>query len=249
MDNIMEQWKPINGFSRYEISNCGRVKHVNARKILKGTTDHFGYLRYMLMSDEGKAVGKFAHVLVAMAFIPNDNPKVKTIVNHKDEDKSNPVAWNLEWVTPKENSNYGTVKGRVGLANRKPVNEYDINGKYIRTWKSAQFASKIYPVCSRNIQSAASGRVVLAYGRQWRYLHGDDKSDIDPVTNKYPLKYLPDDDYNYDIPSEFLYTVRKLTGAELYADKLDKMINSPEIPTYFIMELKNIQKYILEICK
>lgn len=246
VNNIKEEWKLIDGFSRYEVSNYGRVKHIKRRKILKGTIDHCGYLRYNMKTDDNRTLCKFAHVLVAIAFIPNNNPKEKTIVNHKDEDKTNPTIWNLEWVTPKENALHGTRNRRICLANSKPINEYDVDGKYIRTWKSAQYASKIYPVGNRNILSAATGRVILAYGHQWRYLQGDDKSDIIPVTNKYPLKYLPDDDYDYEIPSEYLYTVRKLTGAELYADKLDEMIHSPEIPLYFIIELKNIQKYILE---
>lgn len=44
------------------------------------------------------------HRLIAWAFV--DGYKEELVVNHKDEDKLNNKPNNLEWVTPKENSNY-----------------------------------------------------------------------------------------------------------------------------------------------
>lgn len=46
------------------------------------------------------------HRLVADAFIPN--PEGKSTVNHKDENKENNCADNLEWMTFAENTQYGT---------------------------------------------------------------------------------------------------------------------------------------------
>ena len=50
-------------------------------------------------------------LLVALAFIKN--PLNLPQVNHKDEDKLNNCAANLEWNTEKQNSNYGTRTQRM----------------------------------------------------------------------------------------------------------------------------------------
>jgi hypothetical protein len=245
---IPEEWKDIPGFSRYKLSNYGRIHNIRTGKYNSGCVNKDGYLQYVLLNDKDNPCKKMAHILVAKAFIPNNQPKRKRVVNHKDEDKSNPYVGNLEWMTYKENTNYGTTPGRIGLANRKPINEYNINGRYIRTWKHAEFPARVYGATSRLIQSAAAGKTQTALGRQWRYLKGDDVSNIEPITNKHVLKYNKDVNCYICIPSEYLYTVRKLTGAELYADKLDEMIYSPDIPKYFIADLKQVREYLLKQC-
>lgn len=50
------------------------------------------------------------HILVAKAFIPN--PANKPEVNHKDFDRWNPRADNLEWMTRTENVRYSAEHGR-----------------------------------------------------------------------------------------------------------------------------------------
>jgi hypothetical protein len=54
----------------------------------------------------GKQQRFYVHRLVALHFIPNNDPLHKTIVNHIDGNKLNNNVSNLEWVTPRENNIY-----------------------------------------------------------------------------------------------------------------------------------------------
>lgn len=97
----------------YQVSNLGRVRSLNYKrtgeiKVLKSRKRKNGYLEIGLRKN-GKKQERFSmHRLVATAFIPNSDVEHKTMVNHIDENPSNNVWTNLEWVTPKENTNHGT---------------------------------------------------------------------------------------------------------------------------------------------
>lgn len=119
-----EIWKPVKGFEGYyEVSNLGRVRSIdrvvvdnvrNCERLLKGKiliqrNNSNGYMGIMFCK-EHKLYNKYVHRLVAETFIPN--PDNLPQVNHKDEDKSNNRADNLEWCTSFYNNEYGTRKKR-----------------------------------------------------------------------------------------------------------------------------------------
>ena len=124
-----EQWKDIyfkqDGIvydyrGLYQVSNLGNVKslnynHTGKEKILKPGKNKGGY-QVVALSKDGKAKWFRVNRLIAFLFILNDNPEHKTEVNHIDENKENNSASNLEWVTPKQNSNHGTRNKRVAEA-------------------------------------------------------------------------------------------------------------------------------------
>lgn len=95
----METWKHIDGYDRYEVSDCGRVRTKEGR-FMSFMVHHKGYFKVEL-SKNGEGKGHFVHRLVAKAFI--DNPENKPQVNHKDTDKQNNRIGNLEWATQLEN--------------------------------------------------------------------------------------------------------------------------------------------------
>ena len=98
-----EIWKDaVNGFSRYSISDQGRVRNKEKDFICKLTLDRStGYMVVNLQGDDGLRHVKGVHVLVAEAFIPN--PEHKRLVNHIDTNKTNNNVHNLEWATDSEN--------------------------------------------------------------------------------------------------------------------------------------------------
>lgn len=178
---INEEWNLIKDYPSYLISNMGRVKNLITGNILKGTKNAYGYIVHRLYTydENGKSTGfknVLTHRLVAQYFVPNPNPEKYDVVNHIDENKSNPIHTNLEWTDAKGNSNHGTRNKRIGINGGRPVCEYDIDGKYIRTWKSAVYVSKIYPISERTIHDPCMKHKGLVYGRQWRYYdetHGE----------------------------------------------------------------------------
>ena len=74
----------------------------------KKTTMKLSQYYQTVLYKNGKAKTVTVHRLVAEAFIPN--PDNLPYVNHKDCNKLNNRADNLEWCTPKYNSNYKPPK-------------------------------------------------------------------------------------------------------------------------------------------
>lgn len=94
----------------YAVTSCGRVWSYKRNRFMTPLDAGYGYMVVCLRKD-GKQINKRVHRLVAEAYIPN--PEGKEQVNHKDENKKNNCLNNLEWMTSKENCNYGTRNARI----------------------------------------------------------------------------------------------------------------------------------------
>lgn len=108
-----EIFKDIEGYEGlYQVSNLGNIKslHCNKEKIMKPTIRSNNYQYYFVgLLKDGKRKYFAVHRLVAMMFIPNPNNYEQ--VDHLDGNKLNNNVKNLEWVTPKENTNRAWKKG------------------------------------------------------------------------------------------------------------------------------------------
>lgn len=249
---MIEEWKRIDVWGDYEISNYGRFLNLETGKIITGTIGHDGYKTirlYKRVGKEKKMKDFTVHILVAKVFVKNDNPDVKTVVNHIDENKLNAISSNLEWVTQKSNCNHGTRNEKIGCGGH-PVNEYTLDGRYIRTWKNMACVSKVYNVSSRTIWDAVNGKVKVCYGRLWRRYDNILTSDIPPVNIQ---DYIRSDIngkvekgiYKYDVEIDDNLLYKQIDENEMIAI-LEDIINNSNLSKRKKKELEVVYKYIKE---
>lgn len=162
----------VKSLERDIIDKNGKKYHKKER-IMKGSLDIRGYLQVSLGNNKGERKFLWVHQIVATTFIPN--PENKPQVNHKDEVKTNNCVDNLEWMTAKENSNYGTRNERVGKAISKPVVQYTKDGILIKVYPSVKEAAHQLGLSRSNISSAARGVYKQAYDFIWKYVEDEKK--------------------------------------------------------------------------
>lgn len=150
---VTEVWKKIPNFEGYEVSSKGRLRRAERKRIKDGVVvkipprmlhsvrQSSGYYHVALRKD-GKTYQDRLHRLVALAFIPNDDVRNKTFVNHKNEDKSDSRVENLEWMSTGDNTRFGTSIQRSSKNHWKPVTDYDNRGKVVARFNSIQDANK-----------------------------------------------------------------------------------------------------------
>ena len=100
----MEEWRVIEEFPQYKVSNLGRVINVKKNKLMTITIRPNGYC-VVKLSKNNVARERKVHRLVAIAFI--ENPNNYKCVNHKNEDKTDNRVENLEWCNHQYNNTYG----------------------------------------------------------------------------------------------------------------------------------------------
>ena len=128
-------------YTRYEVSNLGRVRNAHTGRILKPLTRRGSYLHVDLCY-KGEIKHKSIHILVATAFVPGWREGLE--VNHKDGNKKNNCAENLEWVTHSENHRHSRD---VLLVDVKPVALLDERGHLQRIYHSAQACNRAWRGC------------------------------------------------------------------------------------------------------
>lgn len=169
------RWKSIPSFEElYEISTLAQVRNIKG-EILKQQIRREKYTCYKTVSlwKDGKYYKKGIHRLMAETFLPN--PDNLPIVNHKDEDGTNNLLYNLEWCDRSYNVSYGTAPEKLSKAFKGRVSEKRIpvqqikDGVVIKEYSCAGEAEKETGIAMGNIRLACRGARKRAGGFEWRY--------------------------------------------------------------------------------
>ena len=114
-------------YTRYEVSNQGRVRNAHTGLVYKGQQKHC-----------------YVHNLVATAFVEGWREGLE--VNHKNGVKTDNRAENLEWVTSSENKQHASD---VLLIDVKPVALLDERGHLQWLFNSSQACKRVMGGCVR----------------------------------------------------------------------------------------------------
>lgn len=127
----MKEWREIDGFPNYMVSNTGEIKSLNYNK-----------------------TGK------EKVLIPHKLSNGCRIINHKDENRSNNSVNNLEWCSHKYNLNYGNRNSKLSnsLTNNPffsiPALQYSKTREFLKEFPSIAEAART--VNNGNIKAAVT---------------------------------------------------------------------------------------------
>lgn len=136
-------------------NTTGKTKYM---RVLKSTTG------YMVLNICKKR--QYVHRLVAETWL--QNPKNLPIVNHKDGNKLNNSAENLEYVSCRENNLH--ARNSLGIQPyQRPVCQITLDGVLIREFKSIGEAGKITKTPLSSISSVCKGKSRKTGEYSWCY--------------------------------------------------------------------------------
>lgn len=191
---MKEEWRDIEGYEGiYQVSNFGNVKSLNYRG--RGYENNLplklrrdGYL-FVQLSKKGNRKNPAVHRLVAKAFI--QNPNEYGFINHKDENKTNNKADNLEWCTKSYNCQYSikrhperieAIRKRVTeeharrhgkaytpIKHKRRVIMCDMQGNTLRVFENPRTIQWELGYLACNIVACCEGKQCSSHGYKWKW--------------------------------------------------------------------------------
>lgn len=162
-ENTGEAWRPTHN-PRYLVSDAGRVRREDTGRIIQPIVGPNGYGLVATYDGQGRRTGEMhlVHRLVAVAFC--HRPEGKMHINHKNTNRMDNRAVNLEWVTPAENNAHARSVKRPAYATGSAVFTTKLTPDAVRDIRSRQGRQSVrsialkYGVDHKTIGAIFSGR-------------------------------------------------------------------------------------------
>lgn len=172
---LHEEWRAVEGFELYEVSNQGRARswvvsgsnsrrRANSPRILKGKRHKFGYTIIPMADDNGKIVYKTLHRVILQTF-GGKPPSPDSDCRHLDGDPSNNRFANLAWGTRRMNCADMLIHGtrrRGQMISTSILSETDVLA-IIPDRRCHRVIAEDYGVCRSTITS-------IKNQKNWRHL-------------------------------------------------------------------------------
>lgn len=150
----MTKWKVIKDAPHLLISEYGDIRKAFSDVPLKQQSSINGY-KFLSTYISGKRINVYVHREVAVAFVRGRRRGYQ--INHKDGDKSNNRADNLEWVSRKRNMQHAQAMGLVKHGRRRP--DRDIQQMYHEREKYSQNQlAKRHKIARTNVNMILNGK-------------------------------------------------------------------------------------------
>jgi hypothetical protein len=208
--------------SKYQVSDLGRIKNKLTGYILTQIPNRVGYISNYLRFDNGIKKTILVHRLVCFTFL--ENPNTLPTVNHINQIKHDNRLVNLEWASSSHQNLW--VNKNQFKTRSKSVNQYDLNGTFIKTWKKIKDAANEFGINETNISSAAKGKRKTAGGFVWKYY-------IEHIDNEVWKECPLGTDYNKVLVSNF-GRIKTNKKAPTYGTLISQ--------GYYIIQIFNITK-------
>ena len=155
-------------FEKYEVFENGHIWSYKTKRFLKPTTMKNGYQLVHLSDNEGKIKTYYVHRVVYETF--SGEPIQECMqCNHIDENKENNARSNLNLMTPKQNTNWGSGIARRTKKISKQVAAYK-DGKLVMTFQSTMEAGR-NGFCQVSVARCCRGEKKTHRGYTWKYIN------------------------------------------------------------------------------
>lgn len=156
---VKAKWRDVPGYEGlYKVSDQGEVKSLRngcAVAVIRG--------QYVNLSREGRMEKVKVSYVVARAFVRNE--AMRPYVVHRNGDRRDHRASNLEWSEQPED----IARGRRAGRGRRAVVCYSESGELVSRWDSIDAGARAMGVSRQGIMRVCSGKGRRCGGYIWRY--------------------------------------------------------------------------------